>query len=110
MINKHFIVKFGDYKMSYINREETIKQIEEFQSRCYTNEAFHLIGQVKNIVKNMPDELVTTQPPATCLCDELNRTSHHSGLCFDDGKSDFGKELNQLFDEVDSGIISNNIQ
>lgn len=43
--------------MSYINREETIRQIEEVQS-LYTGQYFDLIGRALDVVKNMPDEPV----------------------------------------------------
>ena len=43
--------------MSYINREEAIRQIEEVQS-LYIGQLFDLIGRTLDIVKNMPEENV----------------------------------------------------
>lgn len=41
--------------MSYINREEAIRQIEEVQS-LYVGQYFDLIGRTLEIIKNLPDE------------------------------------------------------
>lgn len=42
--------------MSYINREEAIRQIEEVQS-LFTGQYFDLIDRALDIIKNMPDEI-----------------------------------------------------
>jgi hypothetical protein len=52
--------------MSYINKEEAIRQIEELQS-IYVGQYFYVIGRALKIIKNMPDEFINNKHQVKCI-------------------------------------------